>query len=496
MTADTTFTVTAHDANGNSASTDIHLKLNHAPSVTTNKVKVIVPTGETIPSTTIDLSHYFSDSDGDSLTYDIYPYSEDSDFTVTADGHTITYSGLMSSNSYEGADIYADDGKGGETYLSLEIDPNPVNVENKIQNAYLFKNFSGNIAYVNLRNNFSDSDERELSFEKDPSSVIPDGYNVMVTGDYLYVTKSDIATDENTPSTFDVKIKATEIDTYETGDPLNTGYATYRFNEFSAPTTVEVDNSNLSTGISFDLNSDLLDVNESIATGLEASLLDETSSWLTLSGDTGDTTISLASGTALSGATATVSLTVSNNLSQTATKLVTFKSTDFGSAQLRDRTLNRYQEVNLGDLNRRYGITNPMNYHAKSLFDGLDGSFENGSEFSLVSFSSGSNLMGVLGLDAKTGNGRIDTFNISATDSDELYFLNPFSVGENFSTSNIVSSDPLFQPSMTLTGNYITITPNYVGTEPYGMTDFTVYATNADGTIASKIKVRYSFGME
>lgn len=416
----------------------------------------------------------------------------------------------MGPNGYAEAEVLVEDGKGGQNLLYLRIKPKSVYAVNKIMNAYLYKSFTGDIAVVDLKDNFKESLNRGLTYEVDSSSIIPSGYTVTVSGDYLHVSKSAAATEATMPDTFDVKIKATEQDTAETGETMYSGYGIYRFNEFSKPVTVNVDSSGRSADLNFDMNDDLIHANKftyyddgdpATFDNAVVTVLDRSSNWLSASGS-----MITIDPSALTGDTATVSLAVYNG-GVYETKPITFKVTDFGSKQLHDRTITSqysysYDEVALKSINKHYDSTNlinfttdPINYQLRSYGESAYGELVHDQDFIIKSsYSPESTMIGLFGLDASTGNGFIDTFAVNVSSDDgTLSFANPFTSGEAITTSNIISSNPKFDPKMTVTDSQITIDPNYIGTgsEFDTFTTFTISAYYSDGSIAGRINVNW-----
>lgn len=116
-----TITLKAQDSSGQLAEAVLTLTPNHAPSLTSEVYNLYYEPSEGMAEGTIELDQFFSDIDGDLLSYSYEDQSER--FTVTITDHLLSYSGDLGASAGTFF-VIAHDGKNGSRKLTVNVYPN------------------------------------------------------------------------------------------------------------------------------------------------------------------------------------------------------------------------------------------------------------------------------------------------------------------------------------------------------------------------------------
>jgi hypothetical protein len=500
-TADTSFVVSATDYQNRTAQATYRVLLNHDPSATVadNVYHSFYLPGQSIPSTTIDLAEagkYFTDPDGDPLTYSVSYISTPSTGSLTASvsGSLLTYQ----------ADLYgqpasfivtAEDQKGGSSSMSFTFaqDEAPAAVEPTVTKYILKNNTTGTLASVALSDNFTDADDdpNSLHYTIEESNSDYTGYSPSIANGVLTLSATGSVPEADTAK---VVVKADDGKGYSTE-------ATYMFEDFAQAEQIDVSNGFNNGEITMDILTDLL----------HADTTGTWSSWTYTPSISASQFVSLTSGTMLhivpssDSMTATASVTATEG-AVTEIKTITFNRTSLTTEIADPKYISPGTTLTLEQLYKRYGLSSSTRFFAKPT-DGLSVvTVSTGQMYrdlildgnAMSAFASGSTQIGVVGLDPASHQGLVDTFSLGYgfSYSDTQYIVNnPYAFdsvdqvhtdGDGYFTR--VDSDTTGITAQVMASGSIldfSFTPAAL---PYYST-FTVYSYYGDGTEASRYQV-------
>jgi hypothetical protein len=439
---------------------------------------------------------YFTDPDGDPLTYSVSSF-----YDPTAGGLTASISGSLL--TYQ-ADLYgqpasfivtADDQKGGSSSMSFTFaqDEAPAAVEPTVTKYILKNKTSGTLASVALSDNFTDADDdpNSLHYTIEESNSDYTGYSPSIANGVLTLSATGSVPAADTAK---VVVKADDGKGYSTE-------ATYMFEDFAQAENVSVSSYfNFNNGpVSLDPVHDLLHA-------------DTSGAWSYTTTIPSGSFLSLVSGSLLQIAPSSPSFTdtaevTASDGAVTETKTITFTTMSLAQEIANPKYISPGTVLTLEQLYKRYGLSSNTQFFVKSTNSlvnaNTDAVYHNLilDATGLSSGASGSTDIGVVGLDPVAHYGIVDTFTTTVSYG-KVYYThyqtnNPYDGdstdqgyldGSGLYFAKVDSDSADVTAQVMVSGSILDFgfTPD---APPYGST-FTVYSYYGDGTEASRYQVK------